>query len=321
MAQHGVDKNTVARSCLALSEIPVDALTPYTLPPSESDLAKVTAADVFIHHACKYKLSCAAKQCTPAKPQVDISHTTAEEAHVEEAQGIGHISADEAWGGDQTPTHAGEAFMIGSGESLTEEQVLSRAAAILHDRVIAMIQTGRQQPSRLPRADWMTSDSVPDLSVPTILFAIITGAAYAPHIGEEREVHGSRRRSWIRALSITHDILGCAGYPENAKWDAMALWLRTTVRQGSVIRVLNGAGCCGTELRARGLEKHASNVNHQEVDDGIARVVHANNGIVSFAFDNIDVSAGTLDGRSSHWMNGLAAVTNRPDFDPSYKLG
>jgi len=34
------------------------------------------------------------------------------------------------------------------------------------------------------------------------------------------------------------------------KWNAMALQLRTTVRQGSVIRVLNGAGCCGTELCA-----------------------------------------------------------------------
>jgi len=41
--------------------------------------------------------------------------------------------------------------------------------------------------------------------------------------------------------------------------------------------------------------------------------VHANYGIVPFAFDNIDVSAGTLAGtlvgRSSHWINGLVAVT------------
>lgn len=60
---------------------------------------------------------------------------------------------------------------------------------------------------------------------------------------------------------------------------------------------------------ARGLEKHAANVTLQEVDDGIARGVHANNGIVSFAFDNIDVSTGTLIGRSSHRINGLVAVT------------
>ena len=123
--------------------------------------------------------------------------------------------------------------------------------------------------------------SVSDVSLPTFLLSVITGAAYQGLVSRGR-----------RSLFLTHDILGCAGHTKNAKWDAMAFWLRTTVRQGSVIKVLNGLGSCGTEVRARQLEKHGSNITLREVDEGVTRVVRKRNGVVSFALGNFDISTG-----------------------------
>ena len=96
---------------------------------------------------------------------------------------------------------------------------------------------------------------------------------------------------------------------QKCKWDCLALWLRTTVRQASVIKVLNGAGCCGTAKRALRLERHASNISLLDVDQGLKRLVQDNGAVLSFAFDNIDIAKGPLDGRSTHWMNGLAVFT------------
>jgi len=57
------------------------------------------------------------------------------------------------------------------------------------------------------------------------------------------------------------------------------------------------------------LERHASNISLLDVDQGLKRLVQDNGAVLSFAFDNIDIAKGPLDGRSTHWMNGLAVFT------------
>jgi len=162
----------------------------------------------------------------PTRLPVEAGHDIVADKS-DEGSASGHCSADEAWEASVATIPADELVVSRILASLTEEQVLSRAAGILHGRVKAMVDIGRQQPARLPSTEWMTSaESVTDVSLPTFLLSVITGAAYVPGLGES-----GADKHWRRSLSLTHDILGCAGHTKNAKWDAMALWLRTTVRQ------------------------------------------------------------------------------------------
>lgn len=298
--QEGTDQALSDRCHLLLSGIPVDVSA-----PREDDFAMVTAADVYMHDSCKKKVYKAARTLPIGRG----GNTVASAGGSDGCQ----TSEDEEWEASASACRADANATTQTLGELTDEQVLSRAAGILHGRVKAMVEAGRQEDAHLPNLDWiMSADSLTDKTLPCFLLAVITGVVYAPRAATSQpRDQPCDDKHWRRSLSLSHDILGCAGHTTNAKWDTVALWLRTTVRQGPVIQVLNGLGTCGTDARARRLERHASDVTLQEIDEGVAAVVLENDGVVSFALDNCDVSSGPLDGRSSHWMNVIAVMTSR----------